>query len=64
MINGANNRMVSKITNRTIKEEAGRSTSTRTFDIVKWIRAHRLQWVGHEHMLRLADPIHMIYKVV
>ena len=57
MINGANSRMVSRITKRSIHEEA--SPSTRTFDVVRWIRARRLQWVGH--ILRM-DPSRLVHK--
>ena len=63
MLNGANSRMVARITGRTIKEEA--SKTTRTFDFVTWIRARRLQWVGH--ILRMdnndTEP-RLIYKAV
>ena len=45
MINGANSRMVARITHKTVKEEASRRT--RTFDVVTQIRARRLQWLGH-----------------
>ena len=45
MLNGANSRMVARITGKSVHEEA--SPSTRTFDIVRCIRARRLQWVGH-----------------
>ena len=44
-LNGANARMLSIITGNTIKEEA--SPKTQTFDLVKWVRARRLQWLGH-----------------
>ena len=47
-LNGANSRMVSTITGRTIREE---TTAGKTFDVVMWIRARRLQWLGH--ILRL-----------
>ena len=43
-LNGANSKMVSIITGRTIHAEA---SSDKTFDIVMWIRARRLQWIGH-----------------
>ena len=59
MLNGANSRMVARITNRTPHEEA--SAKTRSFDVVRWIRARRLQWVGH--ILRM-DPNRLVYKAV
>ena len=40
MLNGANSRMISHITKKTVREEASRRT--RTFDVVRWIRARRL----------------------
>ena len=50
MLNGANSRMMSHITGRTVREEA--SKESRTFDVLKWIRARRLQWAGHILRLR------------
>ena len=47
-LNGANSRMVSIITGKTIHEEA---SNGKTFDLTMWIRARRLQWLGH--ILRL-----------
>ena len=41
MINGANSRMISRITHKTIREEVIRRT--RTFDVIRWIRARFLQ---------------------
>ena len=55
MFNGANSKMVVRITNRPIQEEA--SVITRTFDIVRWIRARGLQWV--DHILRM-DPERLV----
>ena len=43
-LNGANSRMLSVITGKTIHEEASEG---KTFDLVKWVRARRLQWAGH-----------------
>ena len=43
----------------TIQEEA--AVSTRTFDIVRWIRARRLQWVVH--ILRM-DQERLVYKAL
>ena len=51
VLNGANSRMVARITGQSIREEA--TIGTRTFNLVKWIRARRLKWVGH--ILRLED---------
>ena len=39
-LNGANSSMVSKITGKSIREEASEG---KTFDLVKWIRARKLQ---------------------
>ena len=53
IINGANAAMVSHIraTQRSIQEEA--TDGTKTFDLLRWIRAHRLRWVGH--ILRMSE---------
>ena len=48
-LNGANARMVCVITGRTAHQEA--SAKWRTFNLVRWVRARRLQWLGH--ILRL-----------
>ena len=50
-INGANAYMLSHITGKSKREEA--TAKTTTFDILAWIRARRLRWVGH--ILRLRD---------
>ena len=49
-LNGANSSMVSKITGRTIREEV---TVGKTFDLIRWIRARKLQWLGH--ILRMGE---------
>ena len=43
-LNGTNEYMVSVITGNTIREE---STDGKLFNLVKWIRVRRLQWIGH-----------------
>ena len=50
-INGANAYMLSHITGRTKREEATQAETT--FDIIAWIRARRLKWVGH--ILRMKE---------
>ena len=57
LLNGANSQMMARITNKSAHEEA--SSATRTFDIVSWIRARRLQWVGH--ILRM-DQDRLVFK--
>ena len=59
MLNGANSKLVARITHRTPHEEA--SAKTQTFDIVLWIRARRLQWVGH--IIRI-EPVRMVQQAL
>ena len=58
-LNGANARMVSIITGNSPHDET--SPTTKTFDLVSWVRARRLQWLGH--ILRL-DSDRMIKQAV
>ena len=58
-LNGANSQMLSIITGKTPHQEA--SAKWRTFDLVAWIRARRLQWVGH--ILRMG-PERMVKQAV
>ena len=44
-INGANASMLCVISGKTQQQEA--TPKWRSFDLVKWIRARRLQWAGH-----------------
>ena len=50
-LNGANSKMVSAITGRTIHEEAMKEG--KTFDIIASIRSRRLKWLGQ--ILRMQD---------
>ena len=62
-LNGANATMLSHITGKSHKQEAGPDC---TFNLLSWIRARRLKWVGH--ILRMNDnrlikqTLHHIYE--
>ena len=56
-LNGANARCLSRITGRSIHEEA--STRSRTFDLVAAIRRTRARWLGH--ILRMG-PKRMLFR--
>ena len=60
MLNGANSRMVSRITGKSVHEEA--SKRTHTFDVVASTRARRLQWVGH--ILRMKSDSKDNHRIV
>ena len=50
--------MLSHITGKTKREEA--TPNSTSFDILSWIRARRLRWVGH--ILRLRDKDNRMVK--
>ena len=58
-LNGANSKMVSAITGRTIHEEA--KTEGKTYDVVAGIRAKRMKWLGQ--ILQM-DENRMLHKAV
>ena len=62
MLNGANSKMVARVTGRPIRDEA--TKGLRTFDIIAWIRARRLQWMGHILRLKGKDEQRLIHKAV
>ena len=57
-LNGANARMLVWITGLSIREESDPATCT--FNIILWIRARRLKWVGH--IMRLKDEDERLIK--
>ena len=66
-LNGANAYMLSHVTGKTKHEEA--KPETTTFNIVAWIRARRLKWVGHilrlkdEDNRQIKDTLRVIFKI-
>ena len=58
-LNGANSKMVSAITGRTIHDEA--KSDGKTYDVVAGIRATRLRWLGQ--ILRMKED-RMVHKTV
>ena len=57
-LNGAKVRVVSVITSKTLHQEA--SATSRTFNLVSWVRARRLQWLGH--ILRMETNLNLKHK--
>ena len=58
MLNGSNAKMVARITGQTPKQEA--KVVTRTFDVVRRIRARRFKWLGE--ILRMKDSEERMVK--
>ena len=48
--------MIARITHKTPREEVSRRT--RTFDVVGWVRARRLQWAGHILRMHHSRMVH------
>ena len=44
-LNGASSQMMSVITSKTPRVEVTKDTCT--FDLLRWIRTRRFQWIGH-----------------
>ena len=62
-LNGANAQMMSVISGKTPHQEA--SPKRRSFDIVRWIRARRLTWLGHILRLGTERTIkHAVYEIL
>ena len=59
-LNGVNSRIVSWITKKTVREEA--SSRTRSFDMVSWVRARRLTWLGQILRMDSSRDIHKLVK--
>ena len=58
-INGVNAQMMSVITGKSPHQDA--SCKWRTFDLVKWIRARRLQWLG---LILRMDPKRQLKQTI
>ena len=62
-LNGANSSMVSIITGRPIRAEA---SAGKTFDLIRWIRARKLQWLGHilrmDKERKVKQAIYIMFK--
>lgn len=66
LINGVNDdRMLTHITITGLSQHAEATSTTTTFNLVKWIRAQRFKWVGHIlHMddeLPIRQTLHYIF---
>ena len=57
-INGSNSKVLTRITVRTIREEVNVG---KTFDLVRWVRSRRVQWL--EHILRM-DEGRLVHRAV
>ena len=57
-LNGVNSNMVNKLTGRAIREEA---TVGKTFDLVRWIRVRKIQWIGH--ILRMDEECKLMRAI-
>ena len=62
-LNGTNAIMVNKITGRDIRDE---TTDGKSFDLVKWIRVRKLQWLGHilgtDTERKIKQSVYIMYK--
>ena len=50
--------MVNKLTGRAIREEA---TVGKTFDLVRWIRVRKIQWIGY--ILRMDEECKLMRAI-
>ena len=58
-INGANSRMLARVTGNNVRQEARACTTS--YDIIKHIRAMRLKWL---QQILCGDPNRMVFKAV